>query len=107
MNDYSDILSFTTPRDALTRLGTWMRTLRQQRVFTQTELARRSGVPATTISRLERTGCVSTESLFRILFALEELDGIADFLKERGRLATLSAPPTGVRLRVRHRRQKT
>ena len=56
-------------------------------MLTQDELARRSGVPATTISRLERTGLASTDSLLRILFALDRIDAVQDFIKERLRLA--------------------
>lgn len=62
---------------------------RQRLRWTQAELARRSGVPATTISRLELTGLGSTDAVMKILFALNRLDAVADFLKERQRLAEL------------------
>lgn len=90
----SDILSLVTVSDALQMLSTWVRTERQRRRWTQGELARRSGVPASTISRLERTGLGSTDAVLKILFALNLLDAAADFLKERQRLAAL---PTTLR----------
>ena len=84
-----DILSFVSSDDALQMLRGWLRTERQRLRWTQAELARRSGVPAATISRLELTGLGSTDSVFKILFALSRLDAVADFLKERQRLADL------------------
>ena len=88
-------------------LREWVRKERQRAYLTQDELARRSGVPATTISRLERTGLASTDSLLRILFALDRMDALQDFIKERLRLAsfpmTLREPrPMRTVKRVRH-----
>jgi len=102
----------TTPMDALVSLRTWLRTERQRVNWTQNELARRSGVPAASISRLERTGLASTDSLFKIVFALDRLEPFQDFLKERLRLASvpvsLDEPtPAHVRQRVRMRRETT
>ena len=90
----------------------WLRTERQRLRWTQTELARRSGVPAATISRLELTGLGSTDAVFKILFALNRLDPVADFLKERQRLADLPMTlkeelPKKPVLRVRMRKEKT
>ena len=46
-------------------------------------------MPAASISRLERTGLASTDALFRVAFALRQLEAIGDFLKERQRLASV------------------
>ena len=108
----SEIISLITPADELGALRGWLRTERQRLRWTQAELARRSGVPAATISRLEQTGLGSTEAVFKILFALNRLDAVADFLKERRRFADL---PTTLReelpkkpvLRVRMRKGTT
>ena len=65
----------------------------------------------TTISRLERTGLSSTDTLFKVLFALNRLDAFEDMLKEQLRLVKFpktldgdfeSAPK--VVKRVRHKR---
>jgi len=87
----------------------WLRTERQRMRWTQAELARRSGVPASSISRLELTGLVSTDSLFKVLFALNRLDAFQDFLKARQRLANVPVslqedPPKRPILRVRARK---
>ena len=79
--DASDILQFESTADVLVVLREWIRAERQRLRWTQAELARRSGVPAATISRLELTELGSTEALLKILFALERLDVTADFLK--------------------------
>ena len=78
-----------SPLDVLEALRCWLRTERQRLRWTQAELARRSGVPAATISRLELTGLGSTDAVMKILFALNRLDAVADFLKARQRLADL------------------
>ena len=103
----------TTPQDVLASLRDWIRRERQRANLTQGELARRSGVPATTISRLERTGLASTDALLRILFALDRIDAFQDFLKERLRLAAFPATlrlsedrPQRVVQRVRHTKEE-
>ena len=113
-------LTLIEPQDVLASLCQLVRCVRQREGMTQGDLARKSGVPATTISRLERTGLVSTDSLFRILFALDQLDSVQQFLKERLRLMrvpktlmgtdpTESAGAVALRevKRVRHRREAT
>ena len=40
----------------------------------------------TTISRLERTGLASTDTLFKVLFALNRLEAFEDMLKEQLRI---------------------
>lgn len=110
MNDSSSILPLTTVEDALTSLRDLVRLTRQREEWTQADLSRRSGVPMTTISRLERTGLASTDTLFKVLFALNKLDAFEDMLKAQLRLVKFpktlegdfeSAPK--VVQRVRHR----
>ena len=102
-------LRFTEPSDALGSLRELIRRERQRAHLTQSELALKSNVPATTISRLERTGLSSTDALVRILFALDALEPFQDFLKERLRLASFPKAlsedvPEKPVARVRHRR---
>ena len=110
MNDLSSILPLITVEDVLASLRELVRLTRQREEWTQADLARRSGVPMTTISRLERTGLASTDTLFKVLFALNRLDAFADMLKEQLRLVkfpkTLEGdfnPTTKVVQRVRHK----
>ena len=86
MNDLNKILPLTTVEDVLASLRELVRLARQREVWTQADLARRSGVPMTTISRLERTGLASTDTLFKVLFALNRLEAVEDMLKEQLRL---------------------
>ena len=111
MKDLNNILPLTTVEDVLVRLREMVRLARQREVWTQADLARRSGVPMTTISRLERTGLASTDTLFKVLFALNRLDAVADMLKAQLRLVkfpkTLEGnrePAPKVVHRVRHKR---
>lgn len=110
MNDLNNILPLTTVEDVLVRLREMVRLARQREVWTQADLARRSGVPMTTISRLERTGLASTDTLFKVLFALNRLDAFEDMLKAQLRLVkfpkTLEGdiePAPKVVRRVRHK----
>ena len=112
MNDFTDILSFFSPSDALQALRLWLRCERQRLRWTQAELSRRSGVPAASISRLEQTGCASTDSLFKVMFALNRLDAFQDFLKERQRLASMPVSlsedlPKQPVLRIRVRKERS
>ena len=105
-----DIFKLVEPKDVLRTLGELMRLARQREDLTLDELSRKSGVPTSTISRLERTGLASTEALFRVMFALDQIDAVEAFFKERLRLArfpkTLSgeAEPLRTVERVRHRK---
>jgi len=106
------ILQLTQPSDVLRSVQLWVRKERQRLRWTQADLAKRSGIPSATISRLERTGLASTETLFRIAFALNQLEIWQDFLKERLRLAALplsaddDLPQQDVQ-RIRHRKGTT
>lgn len=109
--DADEVIALVTSEDVLQALRGWIRTERQRLRWTQAELSRRSGVPAATISRLELTGLASTDALTRVLFALNRLDALMDFLKERFRLAelplTLQGPQrSGPVLRVRLRKEE-
>ena len=108
--DINNILPLNTADDVLASLRELVRLARQREEWTQADLARRSGIPMTTISRLERTGLASTDTLFKVLFALNRLDVFADMLKAQLRLVKFpktlegdfeSAPK--VVQRVRHR----
>ena len=110
MNDLNNILPLTTVGDVLASLREFVRLARQREVWTQADLARRSGVPMTTISRLERTGLASTETLFKVLFALNRLDALGDMLKVQLRLVKFPKtleddiePTPKVVRRVRHK----
>ena len=106
-------LRLIEPRTVLAEVADYVRRLRQRDGLTQGELARKAGVPATTISRLERTGLASTLVLFKILFAQDQIDAWEAYVKERLRLAafpkSLSAADERPRkvLRVRHRKEAT
>ena len=104
-----DSIHLISPVDVLSALREWVRLSRQRLGLTQGDLSKKSNVPATTISRLERTGLVSSDALCRVLFALDQLDSFHDFLK--GRLRFTSFPKTledevsdNKILRVRHKR---
>ena len=110
MSDFNSILPLTTSEDALASLREMVRLARQREEWTQADLARRSGVPMTTISRLERTGLASTDTLFKVLFALNRLEAVEDMFKEQLRLIkfpkTLAGdfePLPRVVKRVRHK----
>ncbi len=110
MNDLSNILPLITVEDVLASLRELVRLARQREEWTQADLARRSGVPMTTISRLERVGLASTDTLFKVLFALNRLDAFEDMLKAQSRLVKfpktldgdLGSAPKIVK-RVRHK----
>ena len=108
MDDKDNILQLTTAKDSLGTLARLVRTARQRRNWTLSELSERAGVPSSTISRLERTGLASTAALFDILFAMDELSVVQDCLSGRLRqnelprsLADVPNEPHRV-LRVRH-----
>lgn len=108
--NFEDTIHLIGPADALFTLREWVRLSRQRLRLTQGELARKSNVPATTISRLERTGLASTDALVRVLFALDQLDSFQGFLKERLRIASFPVTladnvPVRKILRIRHKRE--
>ena len=114
MSNGSIGLNLVSANEALGRIGEFIRLARQREELTQGDLASKAGVPASTISRLERCGLGSTESLLKILFALNQIDALDGFVRERLRLMKFPKTLSGfagdqvseVR-RVRHRRRET
>lgn len=112
MADAPSPLQITRPTDARQVLGRWVRLLRQRQALTQGMLASRSGVPGTTLSRLEREGEGGLDSWLRVLQALGELDRFNDFLQERLRMAAIPESleamdrPRPERQRVRPKRPR-
>lgn len=99
MSDYfpANAIQIIRPRETREVLGRWIRLMRQRLGMTQPMLASRSGVPVTTISRLEREGQGGVDGLLRILQALGELDGFHAHIQELMRKASLPTDLSGVR----------
>ena len=89
MSNYDNILQINSVDDALVLLRGWLKSARQQRRWTIKDLSLRSGVPESTISRLERTGLGSTDVLLKLLFAMNELDRLIDCMKAAKRVNEL------------------
>jgi transcriptional regulator with XRE-family HTH domain len=87
MADYA--IQITRPREARQALGQWIRLTRQRLGLTQPMLASKSGVPVTTLARLEREGQGGVDALLRVLQALGELDGFNARIQELLRKASL------------------
>lgn len=96
------------PRESLAQLG---RRLREQRIsqsLTQAQLAKLAGVGSKSVSRIEDTGNSSTDTLLRILAALNIADRLDAVLPEAtpSPLAMLQqGTRQKPRLRVRHKRK--
>ena len=110
--EQSNILQMTSPSDTQKAIGQWIRMLRQRQEMTQPKLASKSGVPVSSLSRLERGGHGSIESLMRALGALSELASFHSHIEERLRQASLPRDiselpkPKWQRQRVRSRAKK-
>ena len=108
MSDKNNILPITVCSDVLATVARLVRVARQHRQWTIKDLSERSGVPESTISRFERTGLASTDTLFEILFALNELECANDcfvaMLKRNELPRSLKDVPVQPKsvLRVRH-----
>ena len=89
MADYNNILQITTAEDALLELRLLIREVRHRCRWTLKDLSARSGVPESTISRLERTGLASSDVIFKILFTMNELNRLVDTIKEARRINSL------------------
>lgn len=104
-------LQVARPGEVRLLLGQWLRLCRQRQELTLPMLASRSGVPVTTLSRLEREGRGGVESGLLVLQALGLLDGVHGALLESMRLVSLPRDlgdldrPVKVRQRVRRRTQ--
>jgi transcriptional regulator with XRE-family HTH domain len=93
------------PRETRQALGQWIRLTRQRLSLTQPLLASKSGVPVTTLSRLEREGQGGVDSLLRVLQALGELDGLHVHVQELLRKASLPNDLSELRQPVRQRQR--
>jgi transcriptional regulator with XRE-family HTH domain len=104
-------IQMARPRETRQVLGQWIRLTRQRLELTQPLLASRSGVPVSTLSRLEREGQGGVDNLLRVLQALGELDGFHAHILEQLRKASLPRDlaemkkPAAPRLRVRLRKR--
>lgn len=84
-------LQLVGAKEFCTSVGTWIRASRQRAELTQAMLASRAGVPASSLSRLERRGAGSLALVARLLFALGEIDALDDFVQARLRRVRLPA----------------
>ena len=73
----------TQPDDFTRALASYVRCFRQQNHWTQQVLAARAGIPASTLSRFERTGLAASDAVAKLLFALGALDEFHSFLTKR------------------------
>ena len=69
------------PADWMLEMAKRHKMLRKQAGFTQSELARRSGVSLGSLKRFETTGHISLESLFLLIDVLGRLDDFDLILK--------------------------
>lgn len=100
------------PCEVRESLGQWLRLTRQRLEWTLPMLASRSGVPVSTLSRLEREGQGGIDNLLRVMQALGVLDAAQGALRDQIRLASIPADLSEIavspkpRQRVRPRKQK-
>lgn len=73
----------TQPDDFTRALASYVRCFRQRNQWTQQVLAARAGIPASTLSRFERTGLAASDAVAKLLFALGALDDFHSFLAKR------------------------
>lgn len=113
MNLENRVANLVMADELLVRVGELVRLARQREQLTQGELAVKAGVPASTISRLERSGQASTETLLKVLFAMNQIDALDGFVRERLRLlkfpkalSDFVGDEVAEVKRVRHRRIK-
>jgi transcriptional regulator with XRE-family HTH domain len=69
------------PADWMLEMAKRHKILRKQAGYTQSELARRSGVSLGSLKRFETTGQISLESLFLLIDVLGRLDDFDMILK--------------------------
>ena len=69
------------PYDFLEEIALRHKTLRKQAGFSQSELAKRSGVSLGSLKRFETTGQISLESLLKLVDVLNRLDDFDFILK--------------------------
>ena len=73
--------SLLLPADAARMLADRVKALRLLRGWKRATLAERSGVSAASLTRFERTGLVSLESLLKLAHALGRLPEFAELLR--------------------------
>ena len=69
------------PADWMLEMAERHKMLRKQAGFTQSELARRSGVSLGSLKRFETSGQISMQSLFLLIDVLGRLDDVDKILK--------------------------
>jgi transcriptional regulator with XRE-family HTH domain len=81
----------TTPSDALQSIAWFVKSTRLGANITLDELANRSGIGTATLSRIEKRGVCSTDTLVRVFAALGTLDRLMTALtpEEGGTIAEL------------------
>ncbi|MGH8403644.1 MAG: helix-turn-helix domain-containing protein [Gammaproteobacteria bacterium] len=97
------------PKDALQQLGTRLRQQRISQGLTQQQLAEHAGVARRSVIRLEDTGIGKTDTLIRILTALNIADRLDTILpEETPSPLTLLAQDAEKkqRQRVRHKKKR-
>ena len=72
-----------TDKELIARIGSKLKEIRIDKNVSQTELAERTGMHRNSIISIERGSSFSTESLIKILRALEALDKIAFFFSKK------------------------
>ena len=77
------------PSDFLEEIATRHKILRKQAGFSQSELAKRSGVSLGSLKRFEATGQVSLESLLKLTHVLSRLNDFDLILKPLDNLAEI------------------
>ena len=88
MIDPSIPLSLRTSGDVQARLGSALRQLRKGHSITLQGLARSSGIPVSTIARMECHGQGSIETWVKLMAALGQLDRLHDMLEAATKAAT-------------------
>lgn len=74
---------FKQPADVMRELADKTAALRKQKDYSQTELARRSGVSLGSLRRFEQTGQISLEKLLILLQILDRLSDFDEVLQPR------------------------
>jgi transcriptional regulator with XRE-family HTH domain len=100
---------FKRPKEALEQLGLRLKAQRIAQGLTQRQLSHLAGVSSSTVWRLEETGVGKTDTLVRILTALNIADRLDAVLPEAtpSPLAMLQqGAKHTARLRVRHKKNK-
>lgn len=97
--DDTPVFSLIRPEDTRRALGALVRALRQRQDLTQAMLAKKAGVPVSTLSLFEREGSGGVDTLVRLLMALGELDAFHKGVEDMTKSAT--APRTWRELELR------